>query len=137
MPLIRGVVTACLLSSLVGSLVIASDEKSAEELILGKWRMELKEKFGKDKNIDFFIEYEFLTEGKAKMTFVLGEPVIKESTSEGNYKLIDDTTLEIDIAPPGSKESKTEQFNIELLTTHRLSIRAKGKEGALPFHRVK
>jgi hypothetical protein len=111
-------------------------DKKVEELILGKWKILFDEKAGKDKDVDFFMTFEFFKEANAKMTFTLGEPVIKEETSEGKYRLLDDSTLEVQIAPPGTKESKKEQYKIESITSEKLILRAKEKNGTLSFKRV-
>lgn len=137
MSLMRSAAVACLLLVFANTGSNAVDEKPAQDLILGKWLMEFEEKVGKDKNVAFFMELEFRNEGKAKMTFKLGDPVIKEDAREGTYRLIDKSTLELHVAPPGLKEPTVERFDIVLLTEDRLTVRAKGKDGLLRFHRVK
>jgi hypothetical protein len=153
MSLMRCGAVACLLLVFANAGSNAADEAPAQDLILGKWSMEperrveslttsgplglIQRKIAKDKVVTHFMELEYRNDGKAKMTFWLGAPETKQGAREATYRLIDKSTLELNWAPPGSKQSELEQYEIVLLTEDRLTVRAKGNDRLLRFHRIK
>jgi len=138
MNVFRAVILGSLLLCYVGLGVEAAAGKKPQELILGKWKTELKENFG-DKDISSTVTMEFLKEGKMSMVIKVGEPFNNEISAEGTYKLIDDATLETTLVLPDRKEGTAKRLKIEILTNEKLTLASeeKSKLKRLEFSRAK
>ena len=137
MNLVRCLMLGSFLLGVAGLGAEAGAGKKAQELIVGKWQMEKKEKSG-DKEIVISLTMQFASDGKYKVTRKVGEPINKELTKEGKYKFLDDTTLEITPAGEGEKKERTK---IEKLTATDLTLvsekDSQGKTVTLELKRVK
>ena len=135
MNLVRGLAVSGVLLCLIALGVEAGGaSKKTESLFVGKWKMQKKDKV-KDKEFTTTITAEFTKDGVMKVA-VKVEPINKEFTMEGKYKLIDDTTVETTIAAPGQKEPKTEKMKIETLTKTKLVLIGDNMDQKLELDRV-
>lgn len=132
MNLLRGLAFGAFLICLVGLRADAGEGKKVQDLIVGKWRMELKEKQD-DKVVTITITVEFSKDGKFKAVEKVGKPIDAKSTKEGTYKIIDDRTLEVAIT--GDKKTPG-RSKIEKLTDSVLNMTGE-KGDKYEFKRVK
>lgn len=139
MIFVRSLILGGVMLSLVALGVQAGGgSTNNRELIVGKWKMATKDKFG-DKEVEFSITAEFFKDGKLKLSSRVGDPLNKEESKEGTYKFIDDTTIESELRKLGDKEAEKDKLKIDSLTKDKLilSHNKKGKAVKKEFTRVK